>query len=415
MRHRRPLRVSVVAAGLVLAAGASAFLGAAAGLAPTKASGGHWAITEWFLQFTMQRSASTQSLGVTVPPLDDPNLVLKGAAYFDFGCRSCHGAPGAAPWPAVRTMLPPPPDLAVEVPKSNPRKLFHIVKHGIKFTGMPAFPSQERDDEVWALVAFLQKLPGMDAATYRSLSGNNPAADGPASPPTVAAPTPAVTGPAASPPTLADCRACHGARGEGRGGGAIPRIAGQRPDYLLATLRAYRDGRRSSGMMHAAVAALDDAALERMAHHFAAAPPPSAPAAPPPDPTSAPPRPDAAPDSTTAEAELSRGRRIAHEGIRERRVPACLACHAPAGRPANPAYPSLAGQSAGYLANQLTLFQQDRRGGTAHAHLMRPIAKRLTAEDVEAVVSYLASLPDAVSPPGDASAPRPDTPAVPNG
>jgi hypothetical protein len=37
-----------------------------------------------------------------------------------------------------------------------------IVKNGLKYTGMPGWVAIERDDEIWAVVAFLtriQKLP----------------------------------------------------------------------------------------------------------------------------------------------------------------------------------------------------------------------------------------------------------------
>jgi mono/diheme cytochrome c family protein len=55
-------------------------------------------------------------------------------------------------------MLPQPPDLADVVGEWNNAQLFRIVKHGVRFTGMPAWPMQDRDDEVWAMVAFLREL-----------------------------------------------------------------------------------------------------------------------------------------------------------------------------------------------------------------------------------------------------------------
>ena len=38
------------------------------GLMPITASSGHWAVTEWFLHFTMRRSVATHSLGIHAPP-----------------------------------------------------------------------------------------------------------------------------------------------------------------------------------------------------------------------------------------------------------------------------------------------------------------------------------------------------------
>ena len=135
------LRASVV--GAILAAGG--FIVAASGVISIKASSGHWAITEWFLRFSMKRSIATHSLGINVPAnLASQNLIVQGARHYEIGCRSCHGAPGLARPRIVRGMLPPPPDLVPRIRESNPQKLFYVVKHGMKFTGMPAWPSQQR-------------------------------------------------------------------------------------------------------------------------------------------------------------------------------------------------------------------------------------------------------------------------------
>ena len=67
-------------------------------------------------------------------------------------------------------MLPEPPYLGGVVESWKPEQLFWIVKHGLKYTGMPSWPALSRDDEVWSVVAFLQRLPGMKPETYRGLA-----------------------------------------------------------------------------------------------------------------------------------------------------------------------------------------------------------------------------------------------------
>ena len=47
-------------------------------------------------------------------------------------------------------------------------ELFWIVKHGIKMSGMPAW-SDHSDEELWATVAFLKKLPRMSEQDYGAL------------------------------------------------------------------------------------------------------------------------------------------------------------------------------------------------------------------------------------------------------
>ena len=57
------------------------------------ASSGHWAITDWFLHWTMRNSVRTHA-ALTVP--DDPKArdgVVSAAGLFKASCAACHGAP----------------------------------------------------------------------------------------------------------------------------------------------------------------------------------------------------------------------------------------------------------------------------------------------------------------------------------
>ena len=106
------------------------------------------------------------------------------------------------------------------------------------------------------------------------------------------------------------------------------------------------------------------------------------------------PTPSAAPAVADApsEAAIARGRAIATDGIPGQRVPACAECHGPGARRGKPAYPTLAGQSADYLALQLQLFKREQRGGSAYEHLMRPIASRLTDGQMRDAAAYFETL-----------------------
>ncbi len=68
--------------------------------------------------------------------------------------------------------------------------------------------------------------------------------------------------------TMQDCARCHGEDGMGRDGTA-PKIAGQSKEYLLATLRGYASGERSSGIMQPIAAPLSDAELDEIASRIA--------------------------------------------------------------------------------------------------------------------------------------------------
>jgi mono/diheme cytochrome c family protein len=51
-----------------------------------------------------------------------------------------------------------------ETQRYTDRELFWIVKHGIRFSGMPAFGKVETEEHIWNLVHYTRKLPsGPDA------------------------------------------------------------------------------------------------------------------------------------------------------------------------------------------------------------------------------------------------------------
>jgi cytochrome c553 len=270
-------------------------------------------------------------------------------------------------------MTPPPPDLSRRIADWEPAELFYIVKHGVKFTGMPAWPAPQRDDEVWAMVAFLRRLPDLDDAEYRRL------VHGEAAPGGTVVPLHGLLGQENVPGAVtASCGRCHGVDGRGRGRGAFPKLAGQRPTYLFAALQAFARGERHSGMMEPIAAGLSFEEMREVALYYGSLQEPL---------------PSSQHQDTSPAVE--RGKAIAGRGIPSQRVPSCVHCHGPSTTRRNPVYPELAGQYADYLVLQLEFFKRAQRGGSAYAHLMSPVATRLTPEQMRDVALYYASLPAA--------------------
>jgi cytochrome c553 len=350
---------ALAAGALVIAA-----LVVLSGVVPIKASSGHWAITAAFLDFAKTRSVSTHSWSIRAPALDDESLILKGAGHYETACLPCHGGPGRGIPPVMTAMTPTPPQLDEQrLARWSPEELFIIVKHGIKFTGMPGWPVQQREDEVWAMVAFLQRLLTLDAAAYRQLvHGDLLHTDRPTD-------GAVDTMPAA---VRMLCSRCHAANGTGRGGGAIPNIAGQRSAYVYASLQAFRDQRRFSAIMSEVAAKLTDDAMLEVAVYYERLP-------------------ARAPDAPTDVAAISRGKAIAMSGMPERDIPACIECHGPTAFPKNPAYPKLTSQHSAYLRSQLMLLQERRRGGTPNVNLMHAFVGRLHASEVRDAAEYYAT------------------------
>lgn len=167
------------------------------------------------------------------------------------------------------------------------------------------------------------------------------------------------------------CVACHGEGGRSTNP-AVPSIAGQTPAYLTAQLRDFRAQVRAEpgrqGYMWGISALLDDATIDGLAAHYAAETPP---AGKPGDPT-----------------VLSIGKAIFREGLPERKVEACTACHGENGQ-GNGRTPRLAGQNAEYLVVQLDEF------GTAlrpHAVQMRAQVQGLSPSHRRALAAYIQSL-----------------------
>jgi cytochrome c553 len=291
------------------------------------------------------------------PDLDDARLVLIGAGHYETGCRWCHGAPGHAQSPVLRAATPRPPELGNIAEVYEASELFFIVRHGVKFTGMPGWSAANRDDEVWAVVAFLKALPKLDRSKYRTLVFGDDLEHEDSQAPSL---------------VLRRCARCHGARGNGRGLGAFPRLAGQNRGYLEKSLEAYRRGERASGIMQPLASDLSKREIERVAAWYS--------------------------EQTVTKAEAGSatsqvGHAIANRGIPERRVPPCADCHGPTELSVHDSYPKLRGQSAFYVEQQLDLFARQVRGGSRQASLMKSAqVHALRAQEVRAVALYYGTL-----------------------
>ena len=371
-QSRRVVRLALYALGGLTFLG---FLFLWSGLYSVAASRGHWAVMELLLTFAMRNSVKTHALGIEAPPLNNPDLVTLGAGHFHSSCAFCHGALGVPISPIAQSMLPPPPDLKSNMRDWRDRELFWIVKNGIKYTGMPAWAAQQRDDEVWALVAFLRRLPTLDANSYRELAMGGlriPPQSGRALATTES--TSAASG---------ACARCHGSERDGPDSGLVPVLHGQPLEFLTSALEAYANRRRASGIMQPVASDLARDEMDRVARYYAGLLPPSRP-------------PALLPDATAA---FERGRRLAEQGDPAAKIPACISCH---DARALPIYPRLAGQNAAYMVNRLRLWKAVLTPGTETEAIMAPVARTLSDRQIDDVSAYFTSMTatsPAVAPP----------------
>jgi len=132
----------------ILLAGIFALLGGFAviytGTYDVAATSPHWPVTRWLMETARSRSIKAHAAGI-------------------------QGAPGVKAAEFAEGMNPHPPDIDGPVVQHySDAELVWIVKNGIKMSGMPAW-ADHSDEEVWATVAFLQKLPGMSEQDYARL------------------------------------------------------------------------------------------------------------------------------------------------------------------------------------------------------------------------------------------------------
>lgn len=169
------------------------------------------------------------------------------------------------------------------------------------------------------------------------------------------------------------CAACHGADGNSMVPN-WPKLAGQHEQYLARQITLIQSGARPVPEMLGIVPGLSAQDIADLAAFFSA---------------------QQSNGGVADEAMVTLGERIFRAGNAETGVPACMACHGPAGE-GNPlaGYPALAGQHAVYTGNLLSRFRKGENWGPedAQSQVMTGVASELSDEEIAAVASYIQGL-----------------------
>jgi mono/diheme cytochrome c family protein len=123
-------------------------------------------IVNWLLSTNMQRSVVRHARSINAPAQLTDQQAKEGLRIYKETCVYCHGAPGKDPGDIGKGLNPEPPYLPDTVSRWSSAELFWIIKHGIKMTGMASYGAVHKDDEIWNLVAFVQRLPKMTPEQY---------------------------------------------------------------------------------------------------------------------------------------------------------------------------------------------------------------------------------------------------------
>lgn len=170
----------------------------------------------------------------------------------------------------------------------------------------------------------------------------------------------------------AACGACHGMDGNSVDP-TYPKLAGQNEAYTVRQLKNFKDGKRVNPIMAPFAMTLSEQDMHDLGAFFAS---------------------KQATPGQTDEIFVERAELLYRAGDAKLGVPACLACHGPAGRGmAGAAYPQLSGQWTDYVVAKFGEWRDGTVWGSdENSRIMPDIAKRLSEEDIAALASYAQGL-----------------------
>ncbi len=152
------------------------------GLYPIGADNRHNDVTYWLLETMREKSIARSSRDIDVPDLSSPDLLLAGGADYNDMCSGCHLQPGVSESDLSIGLYPSPPNLASALDEHGhehssevssddaARRNFWIIKHGVMASGMPAWGPTHSDERIWAMTAFLNKLPELTPEQYQIIT-----------------------------------------------------------------------------------------------------------------------------------------------------------------------------------------------------------------------------------------------------
>jgi len=191
---------------------------------------------------------------------------------------------------------------------------------------------------------------------------------------------------AVRPAALEICMTCHGADGNNwvkkddgtfgktDGGADSPKLSGQNSGYLLKQFKDFKSATRINPIMNGMIAMLPDEFMEAAAEFYATQKL----------------EPAASKHDENSDA-FKLGQKLWRAGIASKGLPACAACHGPAGKGMPAQYPALAGQFPDYIEAQLKVFRDETRTNDP-SKMMRDIALKMTDKEIQAVSDYAAGL-----------------------
>jgi cbb3-type cytochrome c oxidase subunit III len=164
------------------------------------------------------------------------------------------------------------------------------------------------------------------------------------------------------------CAACHGADGNSVVS-ANPSLAGQHPEYIIKQLTEFKNQKRKNPVMLGMATPLSADDMSNVAAYFSQQKPKER--------------------GASNKELIEAGKKIYRGGVASKNVPACMACHGPAGSGIPGQYPRLSSQHSAYVVSQLNTF---RSGERTNNQPMTEIAGKLSDNEIKAVAEYIQAI-----------------------
>lgn len=124
-------------------------------------------ILDWWGNTNWESSLEWRAPDTELPATADAD---EGLEHYAATCLECHGAPDAERAEWAHHMQPTPPKLWEKGTQGmSDGQLFHVIREGVRMTGMPAFGPEHAEKDIWNMVAFVRQLNDLTPEQKRRL------------------------------------------------------------------------------------------------------------------------------------------------------------------------------------------------------------------------------------------------------
>ena len=258
-----------------------------------------------------------------------PKMLRRASASRSRVCAGCHGVNGISETPGV-------PHLAGQRPAYLYLEL-KAYQAGVRGDStMKNVVMPLSDDALFKAAAYFASLDPPQTSAANGANAIDPVQAGKAA--------------------AAGCAGCHGDTGISKTPG-MPSLVGLDPKYLVAAMKAYKNGQRKNDMMKSMLASVTDASMNNIALYYGLQKPARA--------------------QTPAVGDKAAG---------ETAAAGCAGCHGADGVSAIATTPSLAGQDAAYVVSALQSYKQGARGDET----MKGLAASLDDRTIKNIAAFYA-------------------------